>query len=541
MEVDIFLLIFVLVIVAGSVYVNIRILFYYQDPADDGIGQSIFVKGVVVISLTLCWLLNMLLPIDVRNSRPVPGILDMRLMWTIAFATLAVFLVVIIPAAMFYHEADGDVAITGGGNGKSQSKKVRRHVLCNMMVTLIFLAGGLGISYPFLAKAAVPVREYACPESHWLDASTVLTAAQIGAQVCASAADAHINFKVGLQVYMIAFMCFIGWFFFVTFGGIGLSALPIDLILEFVDRPKSIDKDTYNQDRREIGRLSGELLSAAEDLQRRDSELAAETGWRARRRKRALQADYNKWKIEVTFLQEDFEKLQISHHEKGESILVSAMKLVVGILFAILSILWILHMILYVIVRQYDPTWSSTFLNGLFALFEGPGLYPFGVALFAAFNLYLLLCVVKGCLKFGMRIFIFFSIHPMKMKATPLNSILFNILMCLISSAAVVQFSQEAFSDYARLTDADVLFAGQIKYLEFFVYFFENNVFLYILLGWFLLTLIYLIIAGPRDRKAGRKRTAKKGETKQKKKWRQKKKDDHEKQKEAAMKSTNST
>lgn len=139
MEVDIFLLIFVLVIVAGSVYVNIRILFYYQDPADDGIGQSIFVKGVVVISLTLCWLLNMLLPIDVRNSRPVPGILDMRLMWTIAFATLAVFLVVIIPAAMFYHEADGDVAITGGGNGKSQSKKVRRHVLCNMMVTLIFL------------------------------------------------------------------------------------------------------------------------------------------------------------------------------------------------------------------------------------------------------------------------------------------------------------------------------------------------------------------------------------------------------------------
>merc|ERR1712032_1669222 len=51
------------------------------------------------------------MPIDVRNSRPVPGFLDMELMWTMAFITLAVFLIVIIPGAMFYHEAEDDVAI----------------------------------------------------------------------------------------------------------------------------------------------------------------------------------------------------------------------------------------------------------------------------------------------------------------------------------------------------------------------------------------------------------------------------------------------
>jgi LMBR1 domain-containing protein 1 len=504
MDVDIFLLVFVLVSIGGSLYANIRILMYYQDASEQGIGKSTFVKGVIVTSLTLCWTLNILLPIDVRNSRPVPGLLDMRLIWMIAFITLATFLVIIIPAAMFYHEADGDVAL---------GKKVKRHVLCNMIFMLIFLGSALSISYAFLAEAAIPVREYRCPESQWMDAAAVLSPSEIGAAACGTAVDTHINFKVGFQVYLIAFMCFIGWFFFVTFGGIGLSALPIDLILAFVDRPRAIDRKMYEQEKREIGRIAAELLGRAEKLKSEDNKIAEESGNRSRllagRGKRKLQAEYNKWKKEVTFLEEDYENLQISHHEKGENPLVSGVKLAVGIIFAIMSIMWILHTILYCIVRQYEPTFSSTFLNGIFTAFEGPGLYPVGVALFGTFNLYLLLCVVKGCLKFGMRIFIFFSIHPMKEKSTPLNSILFNVLMVLISSATVVQFSQQAFADYARLTDADVIFAAQIKYLTFYSFFFENNIFLYALLGWFVLCIIYLFTCGARDnnrRKSSRSR-----------------------------------
>jgi len=97
-----------------------------------------------------------------------------------------------------------------------------------------------------------------------------------------------------------------------------------------------------------------------------------------------------------------------------------------------------------------------------------------------------------------MRIFFVFSIHPMRRKDTPLNSILFNVEMVLISSAAVVQFAQSAFADYARLTDADIIFAAQIKYLKFYSWFFDNHVFIYALLAWFLLALIYLLVK-PRD------------------------------------------
>ena len=38
----------------------------------------------------------------------------------------------------------------------------------------------------------------------------------------------------------MAFMAFFGYFLFSLFGGVGLSALPIDLINEFRHRPKMI-------------------------------------------------------------------------------------------------------------------------------------------------------------------------------------------------------------------------------------------------------------------------------------------------------------
>lgn len=43
--------------------------------------------------------------------------------------------------------------------------------------------------------------------------------------------------KVSIAVFIIAAFSFIGWFFFVIFGGVGLSALPMDFIHSFTRRP----------------------------------------------------------------------------------------------------------------------------------------------------------------------------------------------------------------------------------------------------------------------------------------------------------------
>lgn len=484
--VDVFLLVLVGFLVGLAIFVNVKVLLYFQQKEESRFAKSVFCKAVIVISLTLAWLVNLLLPIDVRNSRPRPGMFDMQLMWTVAFITLTIFLAVIVPGVMFYAEVEGDEVV----------KKKRRHVLCNLFFVLLFAGAGVAISYPFLSEASIPVVEYACDD--WQDGGS--PAAEVDSEPCSSGADKLLVVRVGLQVYIIAVLCWIGWWFFVIFGGIGLIAVPMDLILAYRDRPKAISNVTFQERRKVVGAVARTLLETAEKLQDRDTNCTtSKSRWSmGSREKNKVKAEYNKFRRDVLILEEEFERLNISKFHQGESLLVSISKLVFGILCLLISIMWVLHIILVVMIRQIDDSIRIEFLDAIFAACESSGLYAFGVALFAVFNIYLLVCVVKGCLKFGMRVFFLFSIHPMRYQATPLNSILFNVEMLLISSAAVVQFSQTAFADYARLTDADVIFSAQIKYMTFYSYFFEHNVFIYMLLGWFVLALIYLLLR-PKD------------------------------------------
>lgn len=488
---DVFLLIFILAVLGLAIVTNTRLLIYYQQPEDLGFSNSILCKVIIVASLTLTWMINLLLPIDVRNSRPSPGFLDMQSLWTAAFVTLAVFIVLVVPAAMFYYEVEGDEFV----------KRKRRYVMCSMLMTFIFSAALLGISFPFLSKAAIPVVSYACKE--WQ------TSDETGrSKVRGNGQPTEIEVQVGFQIYLVSVLCFLGWFLLSIFGGIGLSAAPLDMILSFVDRPRAINESTYRQRKKMVGLAAGVLLQRAEELQQRDDDMVEASkgskrrlswgAWQANRNLRQVRTDYNRFKCDVLLLEEEFEKLQISKFNKGESLLVAVLKLCCGILFAILSLAWVLQIIMSVIVPQISGQPGPPFLNSLLAACEDAGLYPLGVALYACFNFYMLICVVKGCTKFGMRIAFFLSIHPMRAQNTPLNSILFNVEMLLVSSGALVQFSQTTFSDYARLTEADVIFSAQIQRLTFYRFFFENHIFIITMLSVFLIALIFLLVR-PRD------------------------------------------
>ena len=47
-----------------------------------------------------------------------------------------------------------------------------------------------------------------------------------------------IEFEMPPFLFMMVFWIFLGWFVFVIFGGIGLIALPLDLILDYFHRPR---------------------------------------------------------------------------------------------------------------------------------------------------------------------------------------------------------------------------------------------------------------------------------------------------------------
>lgn len=486
--VDVFLPIFAASMAAAAVVGSVRLLAHYQQPDDKRWGSGLLCRAIIVASLTLSWMLVLLLPLDVRSSRSGHGLADaMPALWGVAFALLGTFAVLVVPGAIFYNDVEQDDAVP----------KKRRYVLCCLSAMLFILASLAGIGYPFLSDIALPVQEYSCDA--WLDATVGADAAS--ARACTTSRAVTLEAKAGVEAYLVALLCFAGWLLLSCFGGIGLTAVPLDLVLSFVDRPRAIDEATYSQRRKLLGGAARAMLGQSEELKKLDEALAEEqAGWWGRRaRRRLLTKDYNKFKRDMNLLEEEFDRLSIAKFQRGENPVVSAARLALGGLCALVSAAWVLHVALYVLIVPKKGEPASLFLNLLFESCEKPGLYPVGVAMFAAFCLYLLLCVVKGCLKFGMRFFFMFSIHPMRFKGTPLSSILFNVEMVLLSSAAVVQFAQQAFADYARLTDADALLGAQLRHMKFFGWFFKYNVFVYALLAWCGVSLIYLLVR-PRDR-----------------------------------------
>lgn len=165
--------------------------------------------------------------------------------------------------------------------------------------------------------------------------------------------------------------------------------------------------------------------------------------------------------------------------------LIPYAKLLGGILGGAISLLWFLHIVLFMLVEP--PV--TPFLNEYFIWFHS--WFPlFGTLSYAIFAVYLFACTIKGCFKFGVRFFCL-KIHPMSPGKTLMNSFMFNLAVIMLCCIPVVQFCAQAFQGYARNAAATNLFGVQIQHMKFFKEFYDTNAFVYILVILFGLSLIY--------------------------------------------------
>lgn len=194
-------------------------------------------------------------------------------------------------------------------------------------------------------------------------------------------------------------------------------------------------------------------------------------------------------------MEEDVDDFMLStDNYKNYNPLLPFLSLIFGFFSLIISIAWIIHIGVFVLPKK--PIHS--FLNIYFQWFDN--WFPlFGVLSVAIFSLYLLLCSVKGCFRFGLR-FLFFQIHPMKVGKTYMSSFMFNIGLVLLCALPVVQFCTKAFSYYARNTNVYQVMGVQVEYLSVFQWFWVNNIFLFIFVGITLLTIL-CFVCGPQDLK----------------------------------------
>jgi len=472
---DIFLIFVIVVMTIMIMLASFYFLVYFQSEEDNNTAYA--PKIAIVLGLTLTALLVLMLPLDVAN-RTSNGGLPMEQLWLFMYIAVAVMCIIVVPFMIFYYEA---------WDPEARNWQVWTAFKYET-VTIIVVGTTLVLMWAFLGYAEVPYDLYVV-NGTYSETELLLPAdapTRCGSALCdKTAQEESLRISVTLAVYIVALVAFLGWFLFTIFVGVGLVALPMDMLRDYATRPEPLNLEEYAKQRMLLNERATQL-----------QQVAAKLGPDAhRKRDRRGVQKFNQFKQAVFFLERDWNRVKTAYKERGGNPLQWMCQGLGGVLGAVVSLTWYVHILLYVFLSP-PPT---TCLNAAFI--ELDGVFPlFGTALYGLFAFYLLACVIKGCMKVGSRFFCI-PIHPMKIGETMMSSFLFNVWLLLLCAVACVQFCYQAFQAYAQLTAVELLLGIQVRNLIFFSTFFRNNIFIYTMLGISCLTLLFLCVF-PNDKPA---------------------------------------
>lgn len=119
-------------------------------------------------------------------------------------------------------------------------------VVIIILVILYAFIGTVKLIYNY-SQAYIPIKTVNCSISN----IQLSTDKVLNTNGCTNA-DQDFKIDVSFPIYIIGFMSFISWFLFVLFGGIGLAALPLDLIYDFCTRPKKLSTSEMESQKKKI-------------------------------------------------------------------------------------------------------------------------------------------------------------------------------------------------------------------------------------------------------------------------------------------------
>ena len=357
-----------------------------------------------------------------------------------------------------------------------------------MVVGLLFL-----ITFFTFNTAHIPVESTKCVANSTLTSSEEIT--ELNEQKyysnCEAVQDSELEFTVDFLVYAIALLSFISYLLFMLFGGVGLFSFPMDLIYSFSTRPIKIKPSKLEEMKKEIVVTAADLKDLGMQIKKLEEQGHHKMHIFSKDR-RNYNSLLKQLKVGVSVVDDQFQIINLQEMANQTSALGYLLQLIAGIFCLILTVLWILQIVFYILVKIDDKP-LFRFLNVPLVALADANVSFIAIIIFVVLTFYLLIITVKGNFKFGLRIMILGAIHPMKKDKTYMNSILFNVSLVMLTSVSVIQFSIRAFGEYTSLTDADIIFNTQIKYLTFYNFFFKYNIFEYGMLIIAVISFIYLI------------------------------------------------
>lgn len=389
----------------------------------------------------------LMLLLDALNRQSTDYMNTTVMCWVFTIAS-AVLALLIIPYLIGYYEASQDEDV--------------KHPICRAILGvipfLLFAVIFLIILYFAVSICEIPVTIHAgdivpdietlANSSNGREKSTI------------------INITPSPISFIIAMIGFIGYLLLIILGGIGFATLPLNLITDFIRRPRPISLKQYAKGKQLINRWAEELVEQGEKIR----EEGKHKGFKHRK----VKAMVNKYANQIEYLEQAYQVIEVSYKVRGGNPVIPWMKLFLGIICIIVSLVWIIHIFIYTIFDVYP------FLNNFFHLLDNKFALS-AVIFFGLFTYYLYLCVVSGATTFGLNL-IFIRVHPMEAANTPINSILFNAGLLLFASFGVALFATLNFPIYTRLTALDMIYGVQIRYMKGLSYVWEYGIYAFLII-----------------------------------------------------------
>lgn len=464
---------------------TIYVFFLYCHPDDNAYGAGWLAKGLVILSMSLLWGFVMLLPLDVANSRGEGGGLNMDLAYMIIMILYFLCMVCFLPFTLFLYETDPD-------------KPLGARICWAFWYTLFLLIAVAGlalIAWGALREAVISDVTHTAISQFSRSETAYVTPAQ-------SELAGRVVYELPPFLFMIVFTVFVGWWLFVGFGGVGIVALPFDMVLDFYYRPRPRTAVEMAEKKIALRRRCEELLSYSRTLEgiyeaqeEEEEKPGLITRWRAARKSKSKEG---KLKRELAILEEEYEIFEVESTLTANPLLAWA-KLIAGCLLAILSFVLVLHLLVYnIIVINGKP--ADQFLNKVLFWFEFSIARFISTFVFAGLSVYLVFAVMKGNFKVGLRLFFLIQVHPMKLNRTYMNTFLFNTILIMFSTLGSIHFIILLFADYMRLTTGLTIFGVLLTKLTFLRGFWQYKVFLYAFLIVAVITFVVLLLKPKSDR-----------------------------------------
>ena len=482
--------------------INFMLLNMYIDKGDAG--KAYFPKAMIIIGLLLCEFTVLLLPLDVANNAGLVGcdsyrsefcggLENLSTLWIAVAITLIVFALVVNPFAIFYYEAfdvDKDFNETSCAHQCCSALRWQILAMVVMVPVLVIMYVTLRtIRLPISALEAVANSSTAVYSGYDPRAAFL----EVGNEDSGAFQLKELTMEATFVVFLIAFMSFLGWIFFIMYAGIGLVALPMDNMLDYMNRPTLLKPIQYSKQKKVMAERADQLGKLAEQVK---ADYRKMTNSERKSSRRELKKTLQRLKQNVLILERDWEELRLCEQSNymNPSCLNSFFpyfQLIFAVIGMVISLVWVLHIILYMLPGAWGGKPITPFLNTYLLSFDS--WFPlFGTITLTIFVFYLLLCVMRGNFKFGMR-FTILPLHPMIYKKTLANSFLVNVGLIMICTLPVIQFTANAFAAYARSSDINTILNVQVKYLEWCGPVFRNQVFVVVLLAFCVLTAMWLV------------------------------------------------